>query len=117
MKHTQKPLGMNSREVSEMIECARRNDVYLLEATWTRFFPAVLKAREVVTSGAIGNVVMYSGNFGSCVKSADTRPRLWQNDMGGGSILDIGCYTLHHLPLWFGPRMPKTIKAVGYVGE
>lgn len=119
MMPAQKPMGMNLRETEEMIAAARRNHVFLMEAMWSRFFPAYRKARELVTSGAIGDVVHYYADFGVQMPGPnDPRgPRLWDNKLGGGALLDIGCYVVNPLSWIFGPKLPRTMSVDGTVDK
>eukprot|EP00486_Rosalina_sp_Unknown_P003463 CAMPEP_0201567828 /NCGR_PEP_ID=MMETSP0190_2-20130828/8511_1 /ASSEMBLY_ACC=CAM_ASM_000263 /TAXON_ID=37353 /ORGANISM="Rosalina sp." /LENGTH=172 /DNA_ID=CAMNT_0047988251 /DNA_START=24 /DNA_END=539 /DNA_ORIENTATION=+ len=73
----EKPIGMNASETSEMIEAARKNNRFLMEGMWTRFFPAYRKARELIQNGEIGDIIHYYGDFGVLMPSAKDVPRLW----------------------------------------
>ena len=112
-------MGMNLRETEEMINSARKNHVFLMEAMWTRFFPAYRKARELVTSGAIGDVVHYYADFGVKMPGPDEfrGARLWDNRLGGGALLDIGCYIVNPLSWIFGPKLPRTMRVDGTVDK
>ncbi|ETO08936.1 trans-1,2-dihydrobenzene-1,2-diol dehydrogenase [Reticulomyxa filosa] len=116
-KKKRNQLGMNSKEMKECIAAARENKRYLLEGVWTRFFPAVQQSREWFNEGVIGELVCFEGNFGVQMESPSATSRLWTNHLGGGALLDLGIYTLHHLPLWFGERYPTRIVAAGLVGK
>ena len=54
----EKPLALNFRDAEELVEMAKEKNVFLMEGMWSRFFPAMKKAREIVDSGAIGDVCM-----------------------------------------------------------
>jgi len=111
----EKPMGMNLRETEEMVAAARENQVFLMEAMWTRFFPAYRRARELVTSGAIGDVVHYYGDFGVKMPGPNEfrGARLWDNALGGGALLDIGCYAVNPLSWVFGPKLPRKMTVDG----
>ncbi|KAG7463951.1 hypothetical protein MATL_G00182060 [Megalops atlanticus] len=55
----EKPMAMNGREVQELIATARKNDVFLMEAVWTRFFPVSLEIGRSLAQGEIGDVLMF----------------------------------------------------------
>lgn len=112
----EKPMGMNSKEVGEMIDCAVKNKRFLLEGMWTRFFPVVRRVRSLIfEENAIGDVVSFSGSFGVAMPSIEEAPRLWDIKLGGGGILDLGCYVVAPLSLVFGTQYPKEIKAMGTI--
>jgi predicted dehydrogenase len=60
----EKPLGLNLREVEEMIAAAQERKVYLMEALWTRFLPCTLKLKEMIDAGMIGTIESVRSDFG-----------------------------------------------------
>lgn len=96
----EKPMGVNFEEVEEMLKAADAAGVFLGEGMWTRFFPAVIHARELMESRAIGDVVSAQCDF-SFASTPEDSPRLWRNDLGGGGLLDVGCYTLAMVDMCF----------------
>lgn len=87
----EKPFAINARQTREMVQCARQHGVFLMEALWTRFLPHYLKMRELVDSGALGEVKGVIGNFGFRPQPP-VAPRLFDPALGGGALLDIGIY-------------------------
>lgn len=87
----EKPAGMNHAEGVAMVEAARRASVLFMEAFMYRCHPQTAKVVELVRSGAIGRVKLIQAAFGF---RSDYRPdsRLWNKALGGGGILDVGCY-------------------------
>ncbi|HZL12224.1 MAG TPA: Gfo/Idh/MocA family oxidoreductase [Prolixibacteraceae bacterium] len=87
----EKAFAINSREVGLMIEAARKNNTFLMEAFWTRFQPSFLKVIEIIRSGELGALKMVRSDFAF---NADYNPekRLYNVNLGGGSLLDIGIY-------------------------
>eukprot|EP00301_Raphidiophrys_heterophryoidea_P009967 c14992_g1_i1.p1 GENE.c14992_g1_i1~~c14992_g1_i1.p1 ORF type:complete len:362 (-),score=94.59 c14992_g1_i1:102-1151(-) len=112
----EKPMAINAKQASEMIELARKNKLFLMEGMWTRFMPAVQKATELVRSGAIGKLVAVQGDFGF-VGSLEKQPRLFNLEEGGGGLLDIGCYPLAMASLMFDRKEPTAISAVAVLGD
>lgn len=110
----EKPFAMNRREVEDMIAAARRTDTFLMEAIWTRFIPTTLKTLELIQSGKIGEVVSVKADFGFKAKR-DLSGRLYNKELGGGSLLDIGIYPAFLSLLLLG--YPKEILAHGVIGE
>lgn len=89
----EKPIGMNHAEAMVMIEAARRHDVFLMEAFMYRCHPQTAKLIELVKQGVIGDIRLIRASFGFKAPK-DERSRLINNQLGGGAILDIGCYTV-----------------------
>ena len=89
----EKAFAINSKEVGLMIEAARRNNTFLMEAFWTRFQPSFLKVLEIIHSGELGALKMVRSDFAF---NAEYNPekRLYNVDLGGGSLLDIGIYPI-----------------------
>ena len=89
----EKAFAINSKEVGLMIEAARRNKTFLMEAFWTRFQPSFLKVLEIIHSGELGALKMVRSDFAF---NAEYNPekRLYNVDLGGGSLLDIGIYPI-----------------------
>lgn len=87
----EKPFAMNAAEVQQMIHAARENDTFLMEALWTRFLPTTLQMLEWIDEGVIGPVISVKADFGF---KADYQPegRLYNPELGGGSLLDVGIY-------------------------
>ena len=83
---------MNYDEAAAMIEAARANDVFLMEAFMYRCHPQTLKLATLVREGAIGQVQMVRAVF-SYNASYSPTSRAYANELGGGGILDVGCYT------------------------
>lgn len=87
----EKPLALNYREALSMVEAARRHDVFLMEAFMYRCIPQTAKLVELVQAGVIGKVQVIQASF-SFHAPFQPEGRLWSNALGGGGILDVGCY-------------------------
>jgi predicted dehydrogenase len=87
----EKPFTVNARELEEVVAVARETGRFLMEAHWSRLLPANRKVAELVASGAIGEVRMVQADFGF---RAGVNPtgRLFDPALGGGALLDVGCY-------------------------
>ena len=90
----EKPAGLNDQQVLRMTECARKNQVFWMEAMWTRFLPAVQKMMEVIREGKIGDVSQMSAHFSYCPRTYDENDRVYKLELGGGALLDLGVYPL-----------------------
>jgi len=89
----EKPLALNSADVDHMIEVARQEDVLLMEALWTCFLPHYKEVLSFLSSGVYGDVISVEADFGFApVFNAGSR--LFDKQLGGGSLLDIGIYPI-----------------------
>lgn len=60
----EKPLTINEKQTTRLVEIAREKKLFLMEGVWSRFFPAYQKLREIIDSGEIGDVLYCSVQFG-----------------------------------------------------
>lgn len=110
----EKAFTMNADELKELIDTAKENKAFMMEAMWTRFLPAVAKVREWVGSGAIGEIGMVDLRFGK--RSAwNPSSRLFDLALGGGTLLDVGIYCLSFASMVLG-RQPSTIHSLANIG-
>jgi predicted dehydrogenase len=109
----EKPFGINSNQVAEMIQCAKENDTFLMEALWTRFLPNTLKLLSLLEANTIGNIVEIQADFGFKAQF-DPKSRLFDKKLAGGALLDIGIYPLFLSLLLLGE--PDEIEAKSIIG-
>ncbi len=106
----EKPVCVNAKQATELFEYAKNNGVFLMEALWTRFLPAINEALKIVRSGEIGEIRGVSADFCGFVPPSEDA-KLYSNDLAGGSLLDVGIYALNFAAIFLGNN-PQTIKAV-----
>ena len=111
----EKPLCVNAKEAKELSKCAKKNNVFLMEAMWTRFIPAIIKVQEIVRNGVIGEVRGIEASF-CYASSPEEEAKLFQNEMAGGSLLDVGVYGLHFVSLFLGNN-PISVSAEASVED
>ena len=118
----EKPIGVNYAEALAIVEAARENDVFLMEAFMYRCHPQTKKLVELIKSKAIGEVRVIQASFAfSASFKADSR--LFSNAYAGGGILDVGSYCVSMSRLIAGAangkdfEEPSEIKAVGKIGS
>lgn len=111
----EKPMTICKADTEELFVVAEECGVLLVEALWTRFFPTVVKARELIASGAIGEVLQFQGDFGFRFDGVDSDAthRLTDPAQAGGASLDIGVYPISCMLLALGTNEPSTIAAAG----
>lgn len=111
----EKPFAVNHRQAQRMIARAREKNVFLMEAMWTRFLPAVRKAMSLVEGGAIGKVRHVAADFGFRAE-ADPDSRLFSPELAGGSLLDVGIYNLAFCSMVYG-RQPDQVQSHLQIGS
>jgi predicted dehydrogenase len=89
----EKPMSVNFESTLKMVNAARENNTFLMEAMWTRFMPAVGKSMQLINDGVIGDVKFVRADFGDQFPF-DPTSRVYDLKLGAGSILDIGIYPL-----------------------
>jgi predicted dehydrogenase len=94
----------------EVIDLARETGVFVMEAMWTRFQPAVVALRELVADGAIGEVRSVQADLG-VTREYDPADRLFDLALGGGALLDLGVYVVNFAQMLLGT--PERVAAAG----
>lgn len=106
----EKPLAMNTREVKEILELAKQKKLFFMEAFWTRFFPAIHELKNQLDSGVIGEPMALTAEFGVVLRSE----RVLSKELGGGAVLDLGCY-LVFLSQFVFQEKPSKVVASGHL--
>ena len=88
----EKPFAINAIEAREVIEVARRQQLFCMEAMWMRFMPLIQEVKAKIERGEIGKVRMLSADFGYVVSSNSSYSTTLEK--GGGVLLDRGIYGL-----------------------
>ena len=110
----EKPFALNAGQAAKMVAVARANQVFLMEAMWSRFLPSVKKAKALISSGAIGELRMVHADLGF---RADLNPasRLFDPALGGGALLDVGVYPVSLASHFIGSQ-PDRISSDAHLG-
>ena len=95
----EKPLAVNALQVQQLIETAKVNNVFFMEALWTRFLPAIREAQSHLSE--IGELRRIQADF-SFRKSLPVEHRCLNPDLAGGSLLDLGVYVLTFARIFSG---------------
>lgn len=111
----EKPMCVNAREAQKLIELSRANEVFLMEALWTRFLPIYEVVNEWLASGKIGTVTSVTSSFGFAIEG-DRSGRLFDRNLAGGALLDMGVYNLS-LSQWVFGSNPVGHSIEGIVGD
>ncbi len=87
----EKPLALNAAEAQAIVDAARRHDRFLMEALLYRCHAQTARLVELIREDAIGAVRLIQATF--CFAApADPPGRILNHALGGGGILDVGCY-------------------------
>lgn len=109
----EKPFTLNAAQARDLVRLARERQLFLMEAMWTRFLPAMTEARRIIADGTIGEVRFLTADFGFH-KAFDPRHRLFDPALGGGALLDVGIYLASLASMLFGP--PTQIQSLAHIG-
>jgi predicted dehydrogenase len=110
----EKPFAINALEAADVIEEARKKNLFLMEAMWSRNLPLYIRLREMLQEEVIGEVRMLAADFG--FKGAyDPEGRLLNLELGGGALLDVGIYPLSLASMIFGS--PQRITGLAHLGD
>lgn len=104
----EKAFTVNATEAREIVETAQRKNLVVLEAMWTRFLPHMIRIREIVASGLIGEVRTVIADHNQKL-STDPAHRVNNPALGGGALLDLGIYPVSFA--WDILGKPETIRA------
>jgi len=99
----EKPLTTCAVDARALADMAAEKGVFLMEAMWTRFLPAIRKAEDWVREGRIGELRGVKASLCARRGTVDY-PRLFDPALGGGALLDLGVYCLHFARLFAGSR-------------
>ena len=101
----EKPMAMTTAECDRMIAACRAHHVRLGIAYYRHFYPAILRVKDMLESGEIGQPVFAQVNAFEYFDPAPDHPRRWLLDparAGGGPMMDFGCHRLEVLMHLFG---------------
>ena len=105
----EKPFAMNAEAAAEIVAVAREENLFAMEAMWTRFLPHVAQIREWLAARALGELVTVTADHGQWFPE-DPKSRLFAPELGGGALLDLGIYPVSFASMILGP--PNRIAAV-----
>jgi len=118
----EKPLAINHAEAMAVVEAAHENGVFLMEAFMYRCHPQTARLVDLIREKAIGDVRVIQATFGFHA-GYDEASRLLDAALGGGGILDVGCYCASMARLIAGVALgkafaePTEVKGVGRLGK
>ena len=124
----EKPFTINRAEAEAVVAVAKETGLFLMEGMWSRFFPVWNKVRSLIAEGAIGKPRMLYADFGfrcgaspsnvgedGLLVGLNPQARLFNPELGGGAIMDVGIYTVSLAQMLLGD--PDQVACVGTIGH
>jgi predicted dehydrogenase len=102
----EKPFTMDAAEARELVELAESTNLVILEAMWTRWLPHMVRIREILAEGLLGEVRTVLADHDQANEHV---PRMHKPELGGGALLDLGIYPVSFAWDVFGA--PDTVMA------
>jgi len=93
----EKAFMANRAQAQVIVDLARRKKVFLAEAIWTRYQPALKMVRDLVREGRIGTPRLVTATLGY---SMGNKERIFRPDLCGGALLDLGVYCLNFVRMF-----------------
>jgi predicted dehydrogenase len=109
----EKAFAINAVEAADVFRLAGEKNLFVMEALWTRFLPAIVRVREMLASGTIGRPCWLAADFGFKAPY-NPKSRIFDAALGGGALLDVGIYPISLASMVFGP--PAGISARARLG-
>ena len=112
----EKPFTVNAAQSRELYAAARENGLFIMEAFWIRFLPVLLKMREIIASGEIGEIRHVRSDYGFIPRESHSVVKR-EASLGAGAIMDIGIYNIGfaHMIMDAAPvRISSTVRKNRY---
>jgi len=106
----EKPFTMTGDEAQDVADAARRAGTFCMEAMWARFNPHLVRVREVLASGELGEITTVIADHGQWFPR-DRDSRLFAPELGGGALLDLGIYPVSFASMVLGTPTRVTARA------
>jgi Predicted dehydrogenases and related proteins len=110
----EKPFTINAAQAAEVVALARQKKIFLMEAMWTRYFPVFGKVRELLAENAVGEILLVQADF-AFKPAYNPKGRLYNPELGGGALMDIGVYPVSLASMVFG-EAPRRILSSAILG-
>jgi len=110
----EKPFTISRGQLQRLVNTAGDKKVFLMEAIWTRFLPTIQKVIEIRNSGELGAIRAIYADFGFKAP-VEYDGRLYNLELGGGALLDIGIYPVFLSLLLLGK--PSEIKSTAVLSR
>jgi predicted dehydrogenase len=98
----EKPFTVNAEQAKTIVDLAKQDHLVVAEAIWTRYMPSRRIIDDIIASGAIGEVTSLTADLGYELSGVK---RIWDVNLAGGALLDVGCYLIHFAKMVFGDEI------------
>ncbi|MEO8711966.1 MAG: Gfo/Idh/MocA family oxidoreductase [Parafilimonas sp.] len=110
----EKPLALNEKQVTALVDTSQKNKTFLMEGLWTRFLPSFQFLFNIIQSNTIGKILHLHADM-SFIAEKDKNNRFFNPALGGGSLLDVGVYSIYLAYFLLGN--PDKIFACGKIND
>ncbi|WP_295821448.1 Gfo/Idh/MocA family protein [uncultured Microbacterium sp.] len=110
----EKPFTLNAAEAAAIRDKAAEKGLLAMEAMWTRYLPHMVRIREILAAGTLGEIRVVSADHTQKI-STDPAHRLNDLALGGGALLDLGIYPISFAIDVLG--LPERITALARLSE
>lgn len=111
----EKPITINDEQFKNLVAAAKENNVFLMEAMWMYFLPALQQAKAWLDEGRIGALKAVQADFGFAMPY-DPEGRLYNRALAGGALLDLGVYAVAFAAYFAGGK-PDAVVASGILAK
>jgi predicted dehydrogenase len=111
----EKPFTINHKETEYLINLAKKNKVFLMEAMWTKFLPATKVVKKWLQEKIIGEVKYFNLSFGYQAEF-DINSRIFNPDLAGGALLDVGVYLISYV-IYMMDKLPDHVASSAFLGR
>lgn len=112
----EKPFTVTQEEGKKLFALAEAKGLFLMEAFWIRFLPALREMQELIQSGVIGDVVWARSDYGY-ISRGIRKDRKFNSDLAGGALLDIGIYNLGFMRMVMSDQNPVSFDSHHHINE
>jgi len=107
---------LTKAEAVEIFALAKENNVFVMEAMWTRFLPVINKALEWIESGKLGRVALATCIIGFKAEEGE-QSRMYNPKLAGGAMYDIGVYAIEIMTYLINQRLKDVSSVITYHPE
>lgn len=112
----EKPMSLSYNDAERMTEASKKNNRFFMEAFWTRFIPSIQDVLQKVDNGIIGDVNYIKADFAFHGSETENK-RLFDKELGGGALFDIGVYPLFLSYILLGNPKEIIAKAIKHKND
>lgn len=108
----EKPFAMNAAEAAEVVDFARKQGLFMMEAMWTRHLPLFVKLRQMLDEQILGEIRLVQADF-AFYTPFNPKGRLFAPELGGGALLDAGIYPVSLASFIYG-KQPQQVASFAH---